>query len=348
MDSTTCPYCQAEIPATARFCVECGRELPRTTTRLVDEVQLPNARAAQSVVGGTIKLATSGAIPPGLWAFDQPPTARDVIAVYAPLRAVVGGWSGIIDAGWQLRQQLAPHPGSTMPRFQFTTTREWFPAEGCGAGMRLLVRIVAEAEAEEGRTRRGFRYRAHYDPPMQVEDIQWLPNNQSWVAGELPLPEIQIMAPPRIQRVSDIREQPRTLPEPLAVGWAREGKIHEAFHLISEKQQRTPAGRGLLLGAVASQHFLTRIFYRLDSRYYVRMTNPLRCSWQEWQQTQRAIGVQAQGLGLALETDATVEWWLDQQGHDGLVLEDVREKYEYPRVAIAFRRGQLVRVEGKG
>jgi hypothetical protein len=337
--STTCPFCNAEVPERARFCVECGREQPDAPTAPV-EVQLPNARVAQSVVGGTIKLASSGAIPPGIWTFDQPPGPRDVVAVYAPLRAVVGGWSGLIDAGWQLRAQLPPHAGSTMPRFQFATTREWFPASGCGAGLRLTVAIIAEAEAEEGRTRRGFRYRAHYDPPMQVEDVRWQSRT------EVPLPEIQIMAPPRVVRISDIREEPGMLPESLAVGWAREGKLHEAFHLLGEKQQRTPAGRGLLLGSVASQNMIDRFLRRSERRSYLRMLNPLRCSWEAWQQLQTQISAQAHDLGLALETDATVEWWLDQQGHDGVVLEGVAGRYQYPRIAIAFRRGQIVHVEG--
>ncbi len=340
-NSPTCPHCGAELPETAQFCVECGRELPDAPT----QVQLPNARVAQSVVGGTIKLASSGAIPPGLWTFDQPPGARDIVAVYAPLRAVVGGWSGLIDAGWQLTNQLPPHPGSTMPRFQFSATREWFPASGCGAGMRLVVTILAEAEAQEGRTRRGFRYRAHYDPPMQIENTRWQAERGAHALG-LPLPEIQIMAPPRVIRISDIHETPQILPEPLAVGWAREGKLHEAFHLLGEKQLRTPAGRGLVLGSVASQGMIDRFLRRMQRRSYVRLLNPLRASWAEWTKLQPQITSQARDLGLALETDAVIEWWLDQQGHDGVVLEGVAERYQYPRIAIAFRRGQIVHVEG--
>lgn len=338
---TTCPHCNAEIAsAAARFCVECGRELASTGMT----VRLSNARVEQSVIGGTIKLASAGAIPPGMWVLDAPPGASDVVAVYAPLRAVVGGWSGLIDAGWQLIGQLPPLRGSTKPRFRFTTTREWFAAKGCGAELRLMVAVEAEAEADEGHTRRGFRYRSEYDPPMQVVESWWV--DQRGARVEQPRPEIQIMAPPRIPRISDVREQFHKLPEPLAVGWAREGQIHEAFHLLQARQQRTPAGRGLPLGSVAGQNMIDRFLRRFERRYYARVLNPLRCTWPAWQELQPAIQQQAQELGLALETDATIEWWLDQQGHDGVLFDGVADRYAYRRVLIAFRRSQIVHVEG--
>jgi hypothetical protein len=53
----------------------------------------------------------------------------------------------------------------------------------------------------------------------------------------------------------------------------------------------------------------------------------------------------ARGLGLDLETDLVVEWWLDRQGHDGVVIEDAQPLYEHRRVVIAFRRSQIARCQ---
>jgi hypothetical protein len=270
-----------------------------------------------------------------------------VVAVYVPLGAIVGGWSGLIDAGWALVQQLGPERGSTSPRFRFESTREWFAGPGFGGGLRLAVRIQAEAEAVEGRTRRGFRYQANHDQPMTVVESWWAGERGERV--ERPMPRIQLMAPPRVPRVSDYDEQIRVLPASRAAAWAREGRIHEAFHLLQARQQRTPAGRGLILGAVDSLGLLAWLFKPEQAqltRHYVRFSHPLVCSWKDWEKLQPRIRAQARTLGLELETDATIEWWLDQQGYDALVLDGANPRYPYKRIAIAFRRAQIAQVEG--
>jgi hypothetical protein len=344
-----CRHCGAALPATQpRFCIECGGAIgagqpaaaPDAPPAPTPTVRLPNARVAQSVIGGTIRLPTSGAIPPGLWFQDQPPGPDDVVAVYAPLRAIVGGWSGLSGMGW--RPSAQPQANGTRMIFCFETRREWFPAAGCGDGLRLQVQLQAQSEAEEGRTRRGFRYRAHYDPPMEVAAAWWL-DPATGARSDRVLPQIQIMAPPRVRRVSDFDEPIATMAERDAEAWAREGQVHGQFGLLYESQQRTPAGRGLPLAEVGTSWFPLRLIKRSAPIYRVQAFHPLACRWDAWQKLQAQITSEARGLGLDLDTDLVVEWWLDRQGHDSLILDDVKSLYSYQRVLIAFRRSQIAR-----
>jgi hypothetical protein len=362
VSTSLCPACGADLPSTpARFCIECGAELqanqavaPPGDAEPVSQalpatgatVRLSNASVEQSVLGGTVKLPTGEAIPPGMWSINDPPHAADVVAVYVPLRAIVGGWSGLIETGWRLVEQLPPLPDTTTPRFRFEALCEWFPAPGFGRGMRLTVRVGAEAEAQEGRSRRGFRYREHYDPPMSVVEAWW--SRSDGRRMEHPLPDVQLMAPPRIPRISDVAEPIRMLPAERAQAWAREGKTPEIFYLLADRQQRTPAGRGLLLGA-SPRNLLERFFDRSQPgdhrRCHVRLLNPLVCSWNNWQRLQPRIAANAKELGLGLSTDATVEWWLDREGYDGVVFEGVADRYPYRRMVVAFRRSQVALIE---
>jgi hypothetical protein len=306
-------------------------------------VQLPNARGEQSVIGGTIKLPTSGAIPPGLWFQDQPPGVDDVIAIYAPLRAVVGGWSGLSGAGWQPSPDGPALAEGTRMIFRFETEREWFPASGYGLGMRLHIRLLAQSDAAEGRTRRGFRYRAHHDAPMEVVAVWWTdPVTRERV--ERPVPQIQIMAPPRARRISDYDEEIVTMPAADAEAWARQGEIHGRFQLLYDSQQRTPAGRGLPLAEVSAPWLPLRLLGQPAppaAQYRVQAFRPLIISWKDWRKLQTRIRAEARGLGLDLGTDLVVEWWLDRQGHDCVVFEDAKRQYGHQRVVVAFRRAQI-------
>jgi hypothetical protein len=337
-------------PTNPRFCIECGGSIRAEAAPPEAEytiqpapaptVQLPNARVAQSVIGGTIRLPTSGAIPPGLWFADQPPGPDDVVAIYAPLRAIVGGWSGLAGMGWRAGAEPPLATGSRMI-FSFTASREWFPSPGCGQGLRLQVQLVARAEAAEGHTRRGFRYRAQHDPPMEVAEARWLDARGEHV--DRPLPQIQIMAPPRVKRVSDYDERIETMSEGDAASWAREGQLHGQFQLLYESQQRTPAGRGLPLAEIGASWFPLRLLSRPSSRYQVQIFHPLLCRWAEWPSLQARVEAEARGLGLDLATDLVVEWWLDREGYDGVLIDDAQPLYDRRRVVIAFRRSQIVK-----
>jgi hypothetical protein len=291
------------------------------------------------VIGGTIRLPTSGAIPPGLWFQDDPPAADAVVAVYAPLRAIVGGWSGLAGAGWRQSEQ-APRASGARMTFCFETVREWFPAQGCGAGLRLQVRLVAQAEADEGRTRRGFRYRVYHDPPMEIAAAWWL-DPATGQHSDRSLPQIQIMAPPRIPRVSDYDEPIVAMPDRDAEAWSREGQVYGLYRLLHPSQQRTPAGRGLPLAEAGALQRTLHLLGRAGSLYRVQVFHPLVCRWAEWRKLLHRMQADARGLGLDLETDLVMEWWLDRQGHDCVVFEDARARYGHQRVVIAFRRGQI-------
>jgi hypothetical protein len=346
-----CGHCGAELPpGNPRFCIACGGALHTGAPGLPSApeeptVQLPNARVAQSVVGGTVRLPTSGAIPSGLWLQDAPPAAADVIAVYAPLRAVVGGWSGLAGMGWRRDGQTSAAPGGTTMLFSFTATRRWFPAPGCGAGLHMEVQLRAQAEADEGHERRGFRYRTHHDPPMEVAAARWL-DPSTGARVERPLPQIQIMAPPRVRRVSDYDETIGVLPDVDAEAWSREGQVHGQFELTHTSQQRTPAGRGLPLVAARSAWSPVRLLRGTPPLYRVQAFAPLMCRWPDWPQLQQRMQADARELGLDLETDAVVEWWLDRQGHDCVVFEGAGRLYNRQRAVIAFRRSQIARCAG--
>jgi|HigsolmetaAR201D_1030396.scaffolds.fasta_scaffold13021_2 hypothetical protein len=362
-----CRHCGAPLPPNQpRYCIECGGEvlrpnqaqpeqpavvqtpptpIPTSTPRSVPTVRLGNANVEQSVIGGTTRLPTAGAIPPGLWFQDHPPSASDVIAIYAPLRAVVGGWSGLIGQGWKASPiEPSPRPGNRM-LYHFETERVWFPAKGYGQGLHLHVHLHAQAEAQEGRSRRGFRYRTNHDAPMEVVRAWWVdPSTNQRVIK--PIPEIQVMAPPRVPRVSDFDETIRTMPAAQAEAWARQGVLPGMFQLARyDMQDRTPAGRGLPLFENSSALTGISRLLGLQQRapiYRVQVFRPLRISFAEWKRTQPRIKQEAQGLGLDLGTDLVVEWWLDRQGYDSVYFEQARAYLGQARTLIVFRRAQLV------
>lgn len=349
-----CPQCGAPLPpGEPRFCIECGHALgaapevvspaPSSAGRMT--VRLPNARVEQSVIGGTVKLPSSGAIPPGMWVLDEPPSAQAVVALYAPLRAVVGGWSGLSGQGWRRAERQAM-AGSRVA-FTFLAERVWFPAPGCGGGLQLHVTIAATAEAQEGRERLGFRYREGDDPPMEVVSAEWRTGDGETVVQH-PIPVIQIMAPPRIPRVSDLPEAIRRVSRGEADRWVDGSATRGTYQLLGgDVQQRTPAGRGLLLVEVVEterHNWLQRLFVLTPSRYRARIERSFTIDWDQWKRQVKAIQREAASLGLDIETDAAVEWWLDRYGYDGVIFTGARQRYQCDQVIVAFRRGQLVQV----
>lgn len=359
-DSQSAPVCKhcgaVQTLPDARFCMACGQVLdaasapdPLLTGKSPLQpvtgatVRLPNARGEQSVVGGTMRLPSSGAIPPGLWWQLDIPGRDDVIAVYVPLRAVVGGWSGALRDGWRKLDQAWARDGTWRQVVTFVVEREWFAAPDCAHNMRLCIRIQAQSFADEGHTRYGFRYRIGTDPPLEVVEAWWVDADRQ-PRRDLPVPQIQVMAPPRVQRVSDYDEKIAVMHPREAELWARQGQISGVFRLPNTFQQRTPAGRGLVLrelpdGVVRQR--LAGMFVRL---YRVQSHNPLRCHAGDWQELQPRMQADAQGLGLDMETDAVVEWWLDRQGYDSVVFEPPSPQYGRIRTVIAFRRAQIVRL----
>ncbi|MBC8160882.1 MAG: zinc ribbon domain-containing protein [Roseiflexaceae bacterium] len=355
---TFCTSCGEQLPPNdPRFCIVCGAAVRRASVtsagaRLLEPVQataavtgatvrLANARVEQAVVGGTVRLGTSTAVPPGLWMLDTPPGADRVLAVYAPLRAIVGGWSATTSDGWQ-KTAATPQDGSTL--FNFETVREWFPSHGHGQGLRLRVRIRASSGAEEGRTRRGFTYRVGTDAPMEVLDAHWV--DAEGRRCTMPLPDIQLMAPPRVPRVSDYDEAIGWLPPNNAEIWSLAGKIHGQFLLLNAAQQRTPVGRGLLLEQLAlSVQVLRFAGFSSNQLYRVLIHNPLVVAIGQWARLQRSMRAEAAKLGLDLGTDAAIEWWLDQQGYDGALFERGAYPDSAARTVVAFRRSQIAAIQ---
>lgn len=353
MKARYCRHCGALLPSgTPQFCIECGQPL-RSNARAAAPavvappssagkatVRLPNANVEQTVIGGTMRLPTSGAVPPGLWFSAAPPGPDDVVAVYAPLRAIVGGWSGLEGKGWEkLGSAIDPlEPGRRL--FRFVASREWFPAPGQGQGLRLHVRIEAESQADLGRERRGFRYREHYDPPMRISEAHWLDD----AVLERPLPQIQIMAPPRVPRVSDFDEQISVMARAAAEDWDRTSMLRDDFLLLNAAQQHTPAGRGLILARLPRWLGMPRPDTVGSARYRVLVRRPFSCRWQDWTRERRRMNNAARELGLDLGTHLAIEWWLDRQGYDSVLLEATRGRYDYDSVLIAFRRSQIVQI----
>lgn len=347
-----CGQCGARLPAgDPRFCIECGQPLhaeggvgePAADEKAGAQptVQLPNARGAQSVVGGTVKLPTSGAAPPGLWFAPEPPGAADAVAVYVPLRAVRGGWSGLTSHGWRRVERSWADDGTSRNLVRFEVEREWFAADGAAEGRRLRVRIGASSYAEEGRTRLGFRYRVGRNPPMQVLDVRWL-DAQGRERRDLPAPQIQLMAPPRVARVSDFDEQVLSMGAREANEWALAGAVHGLYRPVDVTQQRTPLGRGLrLVEITGGTSLLGRL---LQQRYRVQIRRPLLCDAARLEAARGQAQEEASGLGLDMESDAVIEWWLDRQGYDGAVLEPGAHSHGDVQMVVAFRRSQIAQV----
>lgn len=346
-----CGQCGAALPpGDPRFCVECGNPLRSGGTSPEESsspaatgatVRLSNARVEQAVIGGTIRLATSHAVPPGLWRREAPPDETQVVALYAPLRAVVGGWSATTSDGWEkIADGWAGAGWGICVRFRIA--REWFAAPGFGQGLRLQVQIGAESYAEEGRTRRGFTYRVASDPPMQVLGARWVDGRGT--EQQLPTPQIQLMAPPRVRRVSDLNEQVRQLNLREAETWARQGVVHSVFRLEHAAQQRTPVGRGLVLAEAFGGTMLAGVTGKLFTTYRIQMRNPLEIRAGEWRALNQRMLSDAAKLGLDLGTDAATEWWIDQHGYDGAIFDRGAYPLQRGRVAVAFRRSQVAEV----
>jgi hypothetical protein len=349
-----CGQCGARLPLDdPRFCIECGRPLAGGPPAELEEspehespgvtVRLPNAGGAQAVVGGTVKLPSSGAVPPGLWFSPEPPGAEDVVAVYAPLRAVKGGWSGLTSHGWR-RVERAWSGQGTRDRLLFEVEREWFASGDAALGLRLLVRIGAESHAEEGRGRLGFRYRIGRNPPMRVLEARWRDaEGREWL--DLALPQIQLMAPPRVGRVSDFAEDIGRMGARAAHEWALGGAVHGVYRLVDFAQQRTPLGRGLrLLELPARAGVTAQLGALFETRYRVRILNPLRCDALALEAARGRAQEEASGLGLDMESDAVTEWWLERHGYDGAVLAPGAHAHGDARMVIAFRRAQVARI----
>jgi hypothetical protein len=305
------------------------------------------------VVGGTIKLVTDQATPPGMWFAPHRPGPGDTLAVYAPLRAVVGGWSGTTNDGWSRMQQSWADDGTSRDLVTFEVERFWFTKPGYAEDARLRVRIRANSLADEGRTRRGFRYRNGHDSPMQVVEATWLDANGT-PRPDWPVPPIQLMAPPRVPRISDFDEKVQQMNPREADLWAKQGVVHTLLHMPNPAQQRTPVGRGLpLFEAIVSQRLaamplvgstLTRLAGQKPQFYRVQLHNPLRCDSPGWKPLLTQMMREAQELGLDMESDAVIEWWLERQGYDSAVLERGAHPYDAGRVVVAFRRAQIVEV----
>lgn len=347
-----CAFCGADLPpGEPRFCIECRQ--PVEQLALSEEtvpaatgptVRLANARTEQAVIGGTVKLPSSGAVPPGLWFASELPSPDDVVAVYAPLRAIVGGWSGLIEHGWKKCGQEWAADGTSRTLVRFLVERAWFAAPGAARTMRLMVQIGAVAHADEGRTRRGFRYRIGADPPMDVAAAWWIEGNAP--RFDLPVPQIQIMAPPRVVRVSDVRETVRRMNAREAETWARQGEVHGLFRMPNSAQQRTPVGRGIPLLEVSPLGAWLRLGGAVGRLYRVQLFRPLVCDAVAWKRLRQRIVQEAMDLGLDMNTDAIIEWWLDREGYDGALFERNAHRYGGGRAVIAFRRSQIALIEG--
>lgn len=356
-----CGQCGAGLPPGApRFCIECGAatgvdaaddgeeaeafEMTAGPPATGVTVRLANASVEQSVVGGTVKLPSGGAVPPGMWLAPDVPDARDVLAIYAPLRAIVGGWSGTLKDGWSKTGEEPARDGSGRTAVQFAVDREWFPSKGYGGDMRLRVRIGAESYADLGRTRRGFRYRIGADPPMEVLDSYWV-NARGRRQDGLSLPEIQIMAPPRIPRVSDFSEEIGSLSEREADSFARQGVVHGIFSMASNVQQHTLVGRGIPLVEIPGGWLGARVAGVMQQQLYrVQIRRPFICALADWHEQRPKIVKDAYEHGLDVIAELAVEWWLDRHGHDGVVFRGNLARDGFSRQVIAFRRAQIVAI----
>ncbi len=357
--ATICPQCGEDLPPGApRFCIHCGAQLlphapdPDPPAPLLPAtgatVKLANAGVPQEVIGGTVRLPVSGATPPGLWERDEPPGPADVIAIYPPLRAVRGGWSGLVGRGWE----GAGHTGKGNDLiYHFHAPVRWFPAPGRGGGLTLLVEVIANSSATYGRQRRGFRFGLRRDGPMRVARATWFDAHERPLPQQ-PLPQIQIMAPPRIPRVSDLDETPLELDARSAAEWATGSQAHGAYRLYRDTlmQEHTPVGRGITLvplreGREGGRPWWHRLLPGvIPQRFRARLERPFTCDLEEWPLRLESIRAEARGLGLDLDPAQAAEWWLDRYGYDGVVFTGAHKRYNAARVVIVFRRGQLARI----
>jgi hypothetical protein len=355
-----CAQCGAPFPpGEPRFCVECGAPtiwhdpddagfVPAPAPATGATVRLANASAPQEVIGGTVRLPASGAVPPGLWEKDAPPGPADVVAIYPPLRAVRGGWSALVGRGWKAAGSAVEGDATV---FLFRAPVEWFPAEGCGGGLRLLVEVEASSHSSvEGRERRGFRFGVRRDGPMRVVGAAWQDGDGNPLPDR-PLPEIQIMAPPRAPRLRDVDEQPALLDAREAARWAEGSQAAGAYRLRLGylQQEHTPAGRGVTLIPLAERDGEGRPWWRrllggAPERYRVRLERPFSCALADWPGQLGRMREEARGLGLDLEPALAAEWWLDRHGHDGVIFTAARARYGVERVLIVFRFRQLARI----
>jgi hypothetical protein len=359
--SKFCPQCGAALPpGEPRFCVECGEPTtwhsaegeepaaPQARASTGPTVRLANANVEQEVIGGTVRLPAAGAVPPGLWDRDEPPGPRDVVAIYPPLRAVSRGWSGQVGRGWKAAGSAAE---GEVTVFLFRAGIEWFPAEGCGGGLRLLVEVEASSHTSvEGRERRGFRFGLRKDGPMRVVSAAWQSADGAALPKQ-PLPEIQIMAPPRVPRLRDLDEEPALLDAREAAAWAQGSLAGGAYRLRLPylQQEHLPVGRGVSLVPLAEADAEGRPWWRrflggTPQRYRVRMERPLVCPLAEWPGRLGRIREEARSLGLDLDPALAAEWWLDRHGYDGAIFTGARARYGAERVAIVFRYRQLARL----
>jgi hypothetical protein len=320
--------------------------VPRPASLSTATVRLANATSEQAVVGGTVKLPSAGAIPPGMWFAPDPPGSEQIVAVYAPLRAVKGGWSGLTMHGWRRTERVWAGGSTTRDRLQFAVERVWFAAPGAADGLRLHVRIGAESFAEEGKNRLGFRYKIGRNPPMQVLDAAWRTDGGQLVAG-LPMPQIQLMAPPRVARVSDLPEEIHRLGARAAHEWALAGTVHGVFHLLDWNQQRTPLGRGLRLLELPPKGGVSgALDGLLTTRFRVQIHRPLICDASTLAGSLGQAQAAAATFGLDMESDAVIEWWLEREGYDGALLAPDAHAHGDTRMAIVFRRNQIAQVSG--
>ncbi|PDV98532.1 zinc ribbon domain-containing protein [Candidatus Chloroploca asiatica] len=356
-----CPNCGTELPpGEVRFCIACGKAIAGappppppppdpTPASGVPTVRLANAGVEQQVIGGTVKLPMSGAVPPGLWVLDEPPGALDVVAIYPPLRPVRDGWSGLVGRGWRA---AGSEPKGQAMVFHFRAEVPWFPAEGCGRGLRLITEVAASSRTYDGRSRRGFRFGLHRDGPMQVIKAAWQDEHGQPVADR-PIPQIQLMAPPRVPRVSDYQEEAALLVAREATLWVEGSQALGAYRLMRETlvQEHTPVGRGITLiglreGREGESPWWARLLPGITAtRYRVRIMNPFRCEWRQWKAQLRTITREAASLGLNLEPALAAEWWLDRNGYDGVIFTQAQDRYQVNQVVIAFRRAQLAQIK---
>jgi hypothetical protein len=356
-----CPDCGEPLPPGApRFCVACGEptgweggaeppsQAPMASTG--PTVQLANARVPQEVIGGTMRLPDAGATPPGLWTRDEPPGPADVLAIYAPLRAVRRGWSGLVGRGWQAAGSARE---GEITVFLFRASVDWFPADGCGGGLRLQATIEASSHTDvAGRTRRGFRFGLRRDGPMRVVAAAWR-DAEGRPVDERPLPQLQIMAPPRVPRLYEAGEGPALLDAQSAHEWATGSQASVAYKLFYGHlhQEHTPAGRGCTLIPLREAEGAGRPWWRrlLEGRQFqrfrVRLERPLRCRLADWPGQLDRIRAEASALGLDLDPATAAEWWLDRNGHDGVIFSEAQERYGAEQALIVFSFAQLAEIQ---